>query len=156
MLSHASLRTDFLLKATSSLNPCVDFTFLPLPDVNPKYAGSHVVSGDAWSMFKDTPQARALLNYLLTPEAQTIWVKRGGKIPPNKRTNVADYPDDLSRLTAKTLVDTKIGKYDAGDLMPSDMKNAYWQGILDFISDQPKLDSILTTLDKIHATTYKT
>jgi alpha-glucoside transport system substrate-binding protein len=154
MLNQASFITDFFVKAVPTLKAGTDFNFFPLPDASTKFTGAHVVSGDAWSMFKDTPQARALLNYLLTPEAQTIWVKRGGKISPNKRTNVADYPDDLSRLTAKTLVDTKIGKYDAGDLMPSDMKNAYWQAILDFISDQSKLDSILANLDKIQATAY--
>jgi len=105
-------------------------------------------------MFKDTPQARALLQYLVTAEAQTIWVKRGGKISPNNKTNLSDYPDDISRLTAQSLVQTKIGKYDAGDLMPSDMKNAYWQAILDFVGDQSKLDSILANLDKIQATAY--
>ena len=38
--------------------------------------------------------------------------------------------------------------------MPSDMKNAYWKAILDFISDQSKLDTILANLDKIQATAY--
>ena len=154
MLNQASFITDFFVKAIPGLKAGTDFNFFPLPDASTKFTGAHVVSGDAWSMFKDTPQSRALLNYLLTPEAQTIWVKRGGKISPNKKTNVADYPDDLSRLTASTLVNTKIAKYDAGDLMPSDMKNAYWQAILDFVSDQSKLDSILANLDKIQATAY--
>ena len=105
-------------------------------------------------MFNDTPQARALLKYLVTPEAQAIWVKRGGKLSPNKRTNLSDYPDDLSRNIAKILTDTKIFKYDAGDLMPNDMKNAYWQAILSFIQDQTKLDSILAGLDKVQSTAY--
>ena len=154
MLNQASFITDFFVKAVPSLKAGQDFNFFPLPDVNNKFAGAHVVAGDAWSMFKDTPQARALLQYLVTAEAQTIWVKRGGKISPNNKTSLSDYPDDLSRLTAQTLVQTKIGKYDAGDLMPSDMKNAYWQAILDFVGDQSKLDSILANLDKIQATAY--
>ena len=154
MLNQASFITDFFVKAVPSLKAGQDFNFFPLPDVNNKFAGAHVVAGDAWSMFKDTPQARALLQYLVTAEAQTIWVKRGGKISPNNKTNLSDYPDDISRLTAQSLVQTKIGKYDAGDLMPSDMKNAYWQAILDFVGDQSKLDSILANLDKIQATAY--
>jgi alpha-glucoside transport system substrate-binding protein len=107
-------------------------------------------------MFHDTPQARELIKYLVTPEAQTIWVKRGGKLSPNKSTNLSDYPDDLTRSIAKILVETKIFRYDAGDLMPSDMKKAYWKGIISFIQDQNKLDSILADLDKVQATAYTT
>jgi hypothetical protein len=39
--------------------------------------------------------------------------------------------------------------------MPSDMKNAYWSAILDFIRDQSKLDTILSNLDKVQATAYQ-
>ena len=156
MLNQASFITDFFVKANSSLKAGTDFNFFPLPDASPTYAGAHIVAGDAWSMFHDTPQARALLKYLVSAEAQTIWVKRGGKISPNNKTSLSDYPDAISKQTAQTLIDTKIGKYDAGDLMPSDMKTAYWSGILDFIRDQSKLDSILAGLDKVQATAYKT
>jgi alpha-glucoside transport system substrate-binding protein len=154
MLNQASFITDFFVKANPNLKAGTDFQFFPLPDVDTKYAGAHVGAADAWSMFNDTPQARALLKYLVTPEAQAIWVKRGGKLSPNKRTNLSDYPDDLSRNIAKILTDTKIFKYDAGDLMPNDMKNAYWQAILSFIQDQTKIDSILTGLDKVQSTAY--
>jgi alpha-glucoside transport system substrate-binding protein len=154
MLNQASFITDVFVKANPNLKAGTDFNFFPLPDASPKYAGAHVVAGDAWSMFKNTPQAKALLQYLVTAEAQAIWVKRGGKISPNNKTNVADYPDDITRSLAKILVETKIGKYDAGDLMPADMKNAYWGAILDFIKDQSKLDSILTKLDGVQKTAY--
>jgi len=117
MLNQASFITDFFVKANPNLKAGTDFAFFPLPDVNTQYAGAHVGAADAWSMFKDTPQSRALLKYLVTPEAQAIWVKRGGKLSPNKRTNLSDYPDDLSRSIAQLLTTTKIFKYDAGDLM---------------------------------------
>jgi len=34
------------------------------------------------------------------------------------------------------------------------MKAAYWTGILDFVKDQSKLDSILANLDKVQSTAY--
>ena len=52
------------------------------------------------------------------------------------------------------MVDTKIARYDAGDLMPSDMQAAYWAAVLKFVTDQSKLDSILADLDKTQATAY--
>ena len=154
MLNQASFITSFFTKANPSLQAGTDYAFFPLPDANPKFTGAHVVAGDAWSMFRNTPQSKALLNYLLTADAQAIWVKRGGKISPNKDVPLSDYPDQLSKDTAQALVKTKIAKYDAGDLMPSDMKNAYWSAILDFIKDQSKLDSILANLDKVQSTAY--
>jgi len=154
MLNQASFITSFFTQADPSLKAGTDYAFFPLPDASTQYAGSHVVSGDAWSMFHNTPQSKALLNYLLTANAQAIWVKRGGKISPNKDVPLSDYPDQLSKDTATALVSTKVAKYDAGDLMPTDMKNAYWSAILDFIKDQSKLDSILANLDQVQSTAY--
>jgi alpha-glucoside transport system substrate-binding protein len=157
MLNQASFITSFFQQANPNLVAGQDYDFFPMPSQNSANTGDFVGAADAWSMFKDTPQARALINYLLTPEAQTIWVKRGGKIAVNNKVAVSDYPDVISKKIATVLTtQTKLLKYDAGDLMPSDMKNAYWSAILDFIRDQTKLDSILANLDKVQSTAYTT
>jgi alpha-glucoside transport system substrate-binding protein len=154
MLNQASFITDFFVKAVPSLKAGEDFNFFPLPDASTKFTGAHVVSGDTFSVFKKTPQSSALIKYLATAEAQDIWVKRGGKISPNNKVSLNDYPDAIAKLTAQTLTQAKIAKYDAGDLMPADMKNAYWSAILAFVGDQTKLDSILSGLDKVQSTAY--
>lgn len=154
MLNQASFITSFFQKANPSLKAGDDYTFFALPDVKSQYAGAHVGAADAWSLFTDKPQAKDLMKYLVTAEAQAIWVKKGGKLSPNNKTNLADYPDDLTRSIAQILLQSKIFRYDAGDLMPADMKQAYWTAILDFIKDQSKLDSILTRLDGVQKTAY--
>jgi len=154
MHNQASFITSFFQSANASLQPVTDFNFFPLPDITSQYAGAHVVAGDAWSMFHNTPQAQQMLKYLQTAAAQAIWVKRGGKISPNNQVSLDSYPDPLSKSTAQILVATKIAKYDAGDLMPADMKNAYWSAVLQFAQDQSKLDSILANLDSIQAKAY--
>ncbi|MBJ7603362.1 MAG: carbohydrate ABC transporter substrate-binding protein [Candidatus Dormibacteraeota bacterium] len=151
MHNQASFITDFFTKAVPTLKTGEDFNFFPLPSVNSKYDGAHVVSGDTFSVFKRTPQSEALIKYLATAEAQAIWVKRGGKISPNNKTNLSDYPDAISKQTAQLLTQSKIAKYDAGDLMPADMKNAYWTAVLNYVQDESKLDSILAGLDKVQA-----
>jgi alpha-glucoside transport system substrate-binding protein len=156
MHNQASFITSFFTSANPSLQPGTDYNFFALPDVTSQYAGAHVVAGDAWSMFNDTPQAEKMIKYLTTAQAQDIWVKRGGKISPNNQVSVDDYPDALSKSTAQILVATKIGKYDAGDLMPADMKNAYWAAVLQFAQDQSKLDSILANLDTVQSKAYTT
>jgi alpha-glucoside transport system substrate-binding protein len=156
MHNQASFITTFFTSANPALQPGTDFNFFSMPDITPQYAGAHVVAGDAWSMFHDTPQARQMLKYLTTADAQAIWVKRGGKISPNNQVSLDSYPDALSKSTAQILVATKIGKYDAGDLMPATMKNAYWAAVLKFAQNQSQLDSILANLDSVQAKAYTT
>jgi alpha-glucoside transport system substrate-binding protein len=154
MHNQASFITSFFKSANPSVVAGTDYNFFPLPDITPQFAGAHVVAGDAWSMFHDTSQARQMMKYLTTAAAQEIWVKRGGKISPNNKVSLDSYPDPLSKSTAQILVATKIGKYDAGDLMPADMKNAYWAAVLKYAADQNSLNSILANLDAIQAKAY--
>jgi alpha-glucoside transport system substrate-binding protein len=154
MHNQASFITDNFVKQDKAV-PGTDFKFFPLPDVDPQYAGAHVGGGDSFSMFKDTSQSRALIKYLTTPDAQAIWVKRGGKLSPNKSFDPANYPDDITRQVATVMTTAKIFDFDAGDLMPDAMFHAYWSAVLKFVADQSKLDSILQNLDTVQATAYK-
>ena len=155
MLNQASFITTFFTSSNPNLKPVDDFNFFALPDINSQFAGAHVVAGDSWSMFHDTPQARKLINYLTTAQAQDIWVKKGGKLAVNKQVPLDDYPDQLSKLSAQLVVNTKIGKYDATDQMPADMKAAAWKDLVKFIQNQGQLDALLADLDKVQATAYK-
>jgi alpha-glucoside transport system substrate-binding protein len=155
MHNQASFITSFFAADNPALQPVTDYNFFAVPDINSQFAGAHVVAGDAWSMFHDTPQARKLIQYLTTADAQVIWVKRGGKLSPNKLTPLDAYPDQLSRESAQILVNTQIGRYDATDQMPADMKSAAWKALLDFVSNQNNLDKLLAHLDSVQATAYK-
>ena len=149
----ASFITDFFTKAVPGLKPGEDFAFFMTPDIDSKYAGAVTGSGDLFGMFKDTPQARALMKYLTTAEAQAIWVGRGGALSPNKK--VTTYPDAISKQSAEAMTAAKIFRFDASDLMPDAMNAAFWKGILDYVNDPSKLDSILANLDKVQADSYK-
>jgi alpha-glucoside transport system substrate-binding protein len=98
-------------------------------------------------MFNDTPQARALMAYLVTPEAQSIWVRRGGALSVNVR--VVDYPDDIQRKAADVLTGAERFRFDASDLMPEQMNSAFLQGVLDFVRNPDDLDDILVRLDDV-------
>ena len=155
MLNQASFITSFFTSANPSLQPVTDFNFFPLPDINTQFTGAHVVAGDSFAMFKDTPQARKLIAYLTTADAQAIWVKRGGKLAVNKQVSLDLYPDALSKESAQIIVNTQIGKYDATDQMPADMKAAAWADLVKFIQNQGQLDSLLAHLDSVQASAYK-
>ncbi len=129
-----------------------DYDFFPFPDINPDYAGAIEGAGDLFGMFHDTPQAKALMKYLVTPEAQSIWVGIGGALSANKQ--VTNYPDDVAKRSAEALVNAQIFAFDASDLMPTAMNDAFWKGVTDYTQHPDKLDSILQSLDQTQADAY--
>jgi alpha-glucoside transport system substrate-binding protein len=155
MHHQASFITDFFKQGNASLKEGTDFTFFQFPDINTQYAGGVEAAGDLFGMFKDTPNARELIKYLTTAEAQQIWVKRGGALSPNKKVAASAYPDDLARQSGQILTSAKITRFDASDLMPEAMNNAFWKAILDYVNNPSNLDSILANLDKVQSEAYK-
>lgn len=155
MHHQASFITDFFVKNTPNLKPTQDFDFFGFPSFGGSNGQSLEAAGDLFGMFKDTPAARALIKYLTTPEAQAIWVKRGGAISPNKQVPPGTYPDDLSRKSAQLLTSAETVRFDASDLMPEAMNNAFWKAILDYVQSPDQLDSILQNLDTVQKDAYK-
>lgn len=141
----ASFITDFFKEQGGAADG--DFDFFPMPDINPEYAGAFTGAGDLFGMFNDTPAARDLLKYLVTAEAQQIWVSRGGALSGN--TKVTDYPDDVSKRSAEILGSAKIFRFDGGDLMPTALQSAFFSAMVQFAQDQGQLDSILEELDSV-------
>jgi alpha-glucoside transport system substrate-binding protein len=146
----ASFITDFFVKQGGAAPG--DFDFFPMPDITPEFAGAFTGAGDLFGMFNDKPAVRDLLKYLVTPEAQQIWVSRGGALSGN--TKVTTYPDEVSKRSAEILASAKIFRFDGGDLMPNQMKSAFFKAMVDFAQDQTKLDSILAELDKTQESAY--
>jgi alpha-glucoside transport system substrate-binding protein len=131
-----------------------DYNFFPFPDIDAQYSGAVEGAGDLFGMFHDTDEAKSLMKYLVTAPAQDIWVKAGGALSANK--NAKSYPDDIAKRSAELLTSAKIFAFDASDLMPNAMNNAFWKAILDYTKDPSKLDTILGDLDKVQADAYKT
>lgn len=150
----ATFITDFFVKNTPTIKPVDDFNFFAFPDINPQFAGSVEVVGDSFALYKDTPQGRALIKYLTSPEAQSIWVKLGGKLGANKRVPPDAYPDDLARNAGNIIASAKVVRFDASDLMPSAMNEAFWKAILDYVQNPGDLDSILANLDSVQKDAY--
>lgn len=153
LLTHqASFITDFFQKQAGA-KP-TDYDFFPFPDIDPQFAGAVVGAGDLFGMFNATDQAKALIQWLLTPDAQSIWVKRGGALSGNKNVAISDYPDDASKRAAQILQSAKTFRFDGSDQMPNAMNDAFFKATLDFVKDQSKLDSILSNLDGVQSSAY--
>jgi alpha-glucoside transport system substrate-binding protein len=124
-----------------------EYDFFPFPVIDPRYANSITGGGDLFGMFNDTPQSRALMEYLLTPEAQAIWVAAGGALSVNTKVNT--YPDDISQRAAAILTSAERFRFDASDLMPEQMNDAFLQAVVDYTANPDQLDTILQSLDLV-------
>jgi len=146
----ASFITEFFQKQGGAT--AEQYDFFPMPDINPAYAGAFTGSGDLFGLFSDKPAAQDLLKYLVTPEAQQIWVDRGGAISGNLK--VTTYPDEVLQRSAQTLAEAKIFRFDGGDLMPNQMKAAFFTAMVDYAATPGDLDSILAELDTVQESAY--
>jgi alpha-glucoside transport system substrate-binding protein len=152
----ASFITSFFTTDNPSIKPGTDYNFFLMPDINPQFAGAVTGGGDLLGMFHDTPQAKALMQYLITPQAQAIWPKipNSGALSGSKSVSSDIYPDDLTKQAATDLANAKIFRFDGSDAMPAAMSDAFLKGVLDFIQDQSKIDSILQNLDQVQSSAY--
>ena len=152
-LEQATFIPQMFVQNDPALKAGDDFNFFPHPKFNDEFAGNVEGFFDTFVMYNDSPQARALMQYMVTDQAQQIWVDHGGTLAASK--NITKYPDVLGENAAKILLGSKNILLTAGDYMPADMQHAFWKSLLDFTNDQSKLDSLLQSLDAVQADAYK-
>ena len=152
--------------------PGEDFVFFFFPPINEEYGTPALGAADMFAMFNDTPGARALMEYLTQPEALTGWLEGGGSgIATNTAFPLDNYGDALSRRAAEVLQEAEENdepdafqvyadpaghpfRFDASDLMPGDVNQAFWAGTLDFVQNPDNLDSILENIENIAQSAY--
>jgi alpha-glucoside transport system substrate-binding protein len=148
----ASFITGFFQDNFPDVVAGTDYDYFFFPDINPQNAGALEGSGDLFGMFKKTDLSASLMNYLVTADAQAIWAKAGGGFIPSNKTVPADvYPDDITRKQAAATGEAQIFRFDGGDLMPAELKAAFFKAMVDFAADQSQLDAILQRLDETSA-----
>ncbi|MEE9191816.1 MAG: ABC transporter substrate-binding protein [Candidatus Aerophobetes bacterium] len=155
MHRQATFIKSFILKANPDLVAGVDFNFFPFPPIDAEYGTPALGAADLFSIFNDTPEARALMKYLITPGAQEIWVAALGKLSANGRVNPNAYPDELTRKAAEILVGAKTFRFDGSDLMPAAVgAGTFWSGILDYVGGE-NLDTVLEAIEASAVDAYK-
>ena len=148
MHRQASFITDFIQEQFPDLEPGVDYTFFPFPEIDPEFGVPALSAGDLIGMFNDTPAARSLMEWLASAEAQTIWAERGGFLSANNEVSPDVYPDDIHRQMAEILQEAEVVRFDASDLMPTAVNDAFLGGVLEYIQNPDTLPTILQNIDQ--------
>ncbi|NLD73485.1 MAG: extracellular solute-binding protein [Chloroflexi bacterium] len=155
-LAHqGSFIADFIVSRNPDVEPITDLNFFGFPVFNEGDPQAVIGGGDAIIMFNDTPQAQALVRYLASPEAQAIWAEAGGGyISANQAMPLDVYPDEITAGTAEILLESEVVVFDASDLMPSQVNQAFFSAILEYVQNPAQLDAILENMDAVAADAY--
>jgi alpha-glucoside transport system substrate-binding protein len=129
-----------------------NYNAFPFPAFNDQYATAVEGAGDLFGMFHDTEAAKSLMRYLVTAEAQDIWVQRGGALSPN--SNATSYPDDISALMGGMLTGADSLVFDASDQMPTSMNAAFWSNMVTLTAGQQTIDEALERLAGVAVDAY--
>ena len=154
-----TMEGDFVpTAATVKAKPITGYNEFPFPSINGS-APAVVGGGDTVVMFKDSPAARALITYLASPAAATIWAKLGGFSSPNKGVPASAYPDALTRATATALAQAKTFRFDMSDLAPAAFGGTAGQGewkiLQDFFKNPKDINGTASKLETAAAAAYK-
>ena len=136
------------------LEPIEDVDFFGMPDLSPEHHDLQQISGEVVAMFNDTPQARALVNYLATPEAGALIAQTGRWLSPNKSVPAEQYTDPFLARAAEILGSAGGVSYLGSDLLPQPLVEGFWRATLDYVNDPAQLDAILTELEEIRQESY--
>src|SRR5439155_12940793 len=100
---------DFVPTAAPNnpLKPVTGYNVFDFPSINGSKPTA-VGGGDIVTMLKDNAASRALINYLASRAAATIWAKRGGFSSPNKAVPPSAYPNTLQRKSDAVLVKAAV------------------------------------------------
>ncbi|WP_190220867.1 ABC transporter substrate-binding protein [Streptomyces griseosporeus] len=139
-----------------------DANFFPFPAVGGGTAPV-VSGGDAAVVLKDGKNADAgmkLVEYLATPEAAAVWAGAGGFLSPNKQLDLASYGDDVTRATAKSLVQAGDSvRFDMSDQAPAAFGGTKgageWKILQDFLRDPSDPKATAAKLEAAAAKAYQ-
>jgi alpha-glucoside transport system substrate-binding protein len=129
------------------VNAAETLDIFPLPGINPEFDTPVLIAGDVFAMFNDTPEARALMEYLATAQPHEIWAGLGGYISPHKQVSPDVYVDDLTRKQAEILANADTIRFDGSDMMPGAVgTGTFWTGMTSYVGGTD-LDTVLDDIE---------
>jgi alpha-glucoside transport system substrate-binding protein len=132
--------------------PGEDFTFFLMPRHDESAPDVQFISGDLFAVADDTDNpdaALALVRYLASAEAQTIWAERGGFVAPNADVPIDVYPDENDRMAAELWPAEADAQavYDLDDFIGGEIQTTLREALQQFVRDRDVERIVETMVD---------
>jgi alpha-glucoside transport system substrate-binding protein len=150
---------ESVITSSTSAKPTTGFNYFPFPSINGTGGNYVEAGGDIVTMFKDSPAARAFIDYLATPQAAEIWARLGGFSSANKNVPASVYTDPIGRRAAVALATAPVVVYDMSDQQPaafgSTTGQGEWQIFTNFLKNPSNISGTQKALEAAAAAAYK-
>ena len=143
--------SEALPVVTSAPNarPLAQFGVFAFPTMGKPSTPSVIGDADAAVMVNDTAMSRALVRYLATPQAATIWAQRGGFISPNRKVSLGAYPNAVTRPLAAAVEGTSIFRFDLPQLQSPGFNTAMSNLLEQYVGSAGRLSYVVGRLQAL-------
>ncbi len=126
-----------------------DVDFFYFPAYAGKDLGKPVLGAGTLALItKDSPAAKAFIEWLKTPIAHEIWMAQGGLLSQHKGVNPEVYANPSARKQGDILLNATTFRFDGSDLMPGKIgAGAFWTGMVDYAGGKDAKD-VATEIQK--------
>jgi len=112
-----------------------DADFFYFPAFAEKGLGRPVLgAGTLFAVTRDSPLARAFMDFLKSPIAHEVWMAQKGFLTPHTGVNTDLYGDPTLKKMGEILLGADTFRFDGSDLMPGAIgAGAFWTGMVDYV-----------------------
>ncbi len=147
MLYEGGFVSVLVQDVNKNIKPVDEMNFSMFPQADPKYGDPVMGGGDVAVMFKDSPEGRAFLQYIISPEAANVFAATN-TISPNKQIDVSKFTNPLAKQEYQQLANASVFVFDGSDLAPSAFGGDHLFTELQKLVQNPgSVDTIATELE---------
>lgn len=136
--------------SAKGVKPGVNLNFMTVPASDPKYASTETYSAEVMYAFKDSPETRAFLQYLASPQAQTLLASANHWPVSNINVPSSTYTDPILQNISKTYFGSDV-QLAAGPalLAKTAVITGAAKGVVAYLQNPSSLDSVLQTIEAL-------
>lgn len=125
-----------------------DFFYMPTYASKPDLGKPVLGAGTLVTVTKESPAAKAFVEFLKTPIAHEVWMAQSSFLTPYKGVNVETYANEQMKRQGEILTTATSFGFDGSDLMPGKIgAGAFWTGMIDFVGGKSGQD-VATDIQK--------
>jgi alpha-glucoside transport system substrate-binding protein len=136
-----------VLQTAKAVRPITQFGAFPFPTMDGKGPARVIGDANAAVLLEDGPAARALIAYLATAEAATIWAKRGVDfLSPNRSVDLASYSPAPVRTLAAALQRASVFRFGIADMESAPFKDTMNRLLVEYVRSPQRLSHVTAQL----------
>ncbi|ABD54863.1 ABC transporter substrate-binding protein [Jannaschia sp. CCS1] len=115
-----------------------DVDFFYFPAFEGEDLGSPVLgAGTLFGITQDSEAAQAFMAFLQTEISHEVWMAQSGFLTPHTGVNSELFASDTLRQMNDILLGATTFRFDASDLMPSEIgQGIFWSGMVDYVGGE--------------------